>query len=106
MGLYLASLERARDLGCRQLLPGHGPPLPGKSLDRLIAHRRDRERKIMEQIQAPRSDLSEIATRAYDDLPQMPLALTERQTLSHLLLLEKLGKVQRTDDAGRRWSAV
>jgi ribonuclease/clavin/mitogillin len=106
MGLYLASLERARDLGCRQLLPGHGPPLPGKSLDRLIAHRRDRERKIMEQIQAPRSDLSEIATRAYDDVPQMPLALTERQTLSHLLWLEKQGKVRRTDDAVRLWSAV
>ena len=42
MGLYLASLERARDLRCRQLLPGHGPPLPGKALDRLIAHRKDR----------------------------------------------------------------
>jgi glyoxylase-like metal-dependent hydrolase (beta-lactamase superfamily II) len=106
MGLYLASLERARDLGCRQLLPGHGPPLPGKALDRLIAHRRDRERKIMEQLEAHRSDLREIATQTYDDVPQMPLALTERQTLSHLLLLERLGKVRRMDDAARLWSAV
>jgi hypothetical protein len=60
----------------------------------------------MEQLQVHRSDLSEIATRTYDDVPQMPLALTERQTLSHLLLLERLGKVRRMDDAARLWSAV
>jgi glyoxylase-like metal-dependent hydrolase (beta-lactamase superfamily II)/8-oxo-dGTP pyrophosphatase MutT (NUDIX family) len=106
MGLYLASLERARDLGCRQLFPGHGPPLPGKALDKLIVHRKDRERKILEQLQATEADLAEIATRAYDDVPQMPLALTERQTLSHLLLLEKQGRIRRTDNVGRGWSSV
>jgi len=106
MGLYFASLERARDLGCRQLLPGHGPPLPGKALDRMIDHRRDRERKIAGHLVATPSDLSEIAKQAYDDVPQMPLALTERQTLSHLLLLERQGKVRRIDVAGRGWSAI
>jgi glyoxylase-like metal-dependent hydrolase (beta-lactamase superfamily II)/ADP-ribose pyrophosphatase YjhB (NUDIX family) len=106
MGLYLASLERARDLECRLLFPGHGPPLPGRTLDRLIVHRKDRERKILEQLQATPSNLGAIATRAYDDVPQMPLALTERQTLSHLLLLEKQGKVKRVDEAGQGWSLV
>lgn len=106
MGLYLASLERARDLGCRQLFPGHGPPLPGKALDKLIDHRRERERKVLAQLAATRADLSEIAARAYDDVPRMPLVLTERQTLSHLLLLERQGKVRRIDGAGRGWCAV
>ena len=90
----------------RFTFPAHGPPLPGKALDRLIDHRSDRERKILEQLTAPRVDLGAIASRAYDDVPQMPLALTERQTLSHLLLLERQGRVRRGDDAGREWSVV
>lgn len=106
MGLYQASLERARDLGCHLLFPGHGPPLPGRALDKLIEHRKDRERKILGQLVATPTDLGEIATRAYADVPQMPLALTERQTLSHLLLLEREGKARRLDDAGREWSAI
>jgi glyoxylase-like metal-dependent hydrolase (beta-lactamase superfamily II)/8-oxo-dGTP pyrophosphatase MutT (NUDIX family) len=104
MGAYLASLERAQDLGCRLLFPGHGPPLPGRALDKLIDHRRDRERKILALLAGTPSELSEIATGAYDDVPKMPLALTERQTLSHLLLLERQGKVRRIDAAGRGWS--
>ena len=106
MGLYLDSLERARGLGCRLLFPGHGPPLPGKALDRLIDHRKDRERKILEHLTLAGTDLAALAARVYVDVPQMPLALTERQTLSHLLLLEKQGTVRRADDAGRGWSVV
>ena len=102
----MTSVERARDLGCRQLFPGHGPPLPGKALDKLIDHRRERERKVLAQLAATRAELSEIAARAYDDVPRMPLVLTERQTLSHLLLLERQGKVRRIDGAGRGWCAV
>jgi glyoxylase-like metal-dependent hydrolase (beta-lactamase superfamily II) len=106
MGRYLDSLELARDLRCHLLYPGHGPPLPGKALDRLIEHRKDRERKILDLLGARMSELSEIAARVYEDVPQMPLALTSRQALSHLLLLERKGKVRRADDQGRSWAVA
>jgi glyoxylase-like metal-dependent hydrolase (beta-lactamase superfamily II)/8-oxo-dGTP pyrophosphatase MutT (NUDIX family) len=106
MGQYLDSLSRVRDLGCRMLLPSHGPPLPGKALDKLVDHRRERERKILEQVQAGQGELPVIARVVYADLPRVPAALTELQTTSHLLLLEREGRVRREDAGGRRWSAT
>lgn len=106
MEVYMASLERSRKLRCRVLLPGHGPPMPGKALDRLIAHRLEREQKISNLLSAPRAELAEIASGAYDDVPQMPLVLTERQTLSHLIVLERRGRARRLDPDGRSWAPV
>jgi len=104
MGDYLASLRRVRELGCSILLPSHGPPLPGKAIGRLLEHRAEREAKILEEVRAPRSSLEEIAKVTYLDVPQMPAALTERQTASHLRLLEAQGRVRRTDEAGNGWA--
>jgi beta-lactamase-like protein len=39
--------------------------------------------------------LAAIARSAYDDLPAAPRALVERQTLAHLLELERVGRVVR-----------
>ena len=50
--------------------------------------------------------LGEIAAGAYADLPQMPAVLTRGQTLSHLLLLERNGRVRREDPDGSRWRRV
>ena len=103
MGTYLDSLARMQELDCRMLLPGHGPPLPGGELARVIGHRRGRERAILALLgDGPRA-LDSIAREAYRELPQMPLQLTRRQTLSHLLFLEKRGRVRREDAAGESW---
>ncbi len=102
---YLASLRRVRDLGCEMLLPGHGPPLPGRAIDRLIDHREQREATVFEGVESRGTTLADIARAAYRDVRQMPAALTERQTLSHLIRLEKRGRVRRGDREGRSWSA-
>jgi len=104
MGDYLQSLERMKELGCKTLLPGHGTPLPGKTLERVLEHRRQRESKIRVQLGDAPLELDRIARQAYDDLPEMPLPLIRRQTLSHLLLLERSGSARRVGEDGDQWS--
>jgi glyoxylase-like metal-dependent hydrolase (beta-lactamase superfamily II) len=95
MDAYLASLERVRELRCRALLPGHGPPLPGKTLEQLIRHRNEREALIVGALGgAATAALAAIARQAYSDVPEMPAALTERQTLAHLIRLERQGRAR------------
>ena len=100
MGEYLNSLTRMRELGLRTLLPGHGPPLPAKALDRLIEHRGVREGRILQRLSVESTRLSEIASAAYAELPEMPPSLTERQTLAHLLHLQRKGLARRHADGG------
>jgi len=103
MGAFLQSLERARSLNCQMLFPGHGPPLPGRELERVIAHRRDRESKIAALLSAAPRSLAELAREAYQDVPEMPAALIERQTLAHLLLLETTGRARREQPSSDVW---
>jgi glyoxylase-like metal-dependent hydrolase (beta-lactamase superfamily II)/8-oxo-dGTP pyrophosphatase MutT (NUDIX family) len=103
MGAYLASLERATGLGCRMLLPGHGPPLPGERLDALLEHRRERQRRILGALAPAGTPLSGIAGAAYIDTPGLPPPLIEGQTLAHLVYLEQQDEAQRVDDAGTSW---
>ena len=106
MGQYIDSLRRVQALDCRTLLPGHGPPLPGRALDKLIRHRLDREARIARQVRDGSAALARIARAAYEELPEMPQGLIELQTLAHLVYLERQGKVRRLDDAGGEWEAA
>jgi glyoxylase-like metal-dependent hydrolase (beta-lactamase superfamily II) len=103
MGAYLESLRRLERVGARTLLPGHGPPLPGKALAKLIAHRLQREQRLLAGMSAAPAGLPAIARAAYADLPELPAALIERQALAHLLLLERQGHVARDDAGGGSW---
>ena len=104
MDAYMASLARVRDLGAHTLLPGHGPPLPAAALERLIEHRAERERRVLERLDRAAVDLAALARAAYADTPGLPQALIERQALAHLIALERRGRVRRQDAHGRAWS--
>jgi len=105
MQQYIDSLERLRDSAVERLYPGHGPPLPRRALEKLIEHRHERERKIVEQLSDRPEPLSSIATRAYDDAPaDLPQALIEGQTLSHLLALARAGRARAVDTDQRMWT--
>ena len=54
MGDYLRSLETIQARGFATLWPTHGPPItePAPFIDAYIAHRRDRERQILERLAA------------------------------------------------------
>jgi glyoxylase-like metal-dependent hydrolase (beta-lactamase superfamily II)/8-oxo-dGTP pyrophosphatase MutT (NUDIX family) len=103
MEVYLDSLARAARSGCEMLLPGHGPPLPGERLEALIRHRKQREARILEALAAGAASLAVIASAAYADASDLPQRLTQRQTRSHLLGLERRNLVQRVAGAGARW---
>jgi len=102
MGDYIDSLERMHASGYRMLLPGHGPPLPGKAFAKLIQHRRRRETALLEQIDSGPTAIATIARAAYADVPQMPQALIELQARAHLVDLENRGIVRRSGN-DRTW---
>jgi len=105
MGLYLDSVRRVAGLGCRSVLPAHGPPLPGKSLEKLVAHREERERRIRALLTADPRPLDEIAREAYPDAPEVPVVLKRTQTLAHLLEMERRTDARRSDTEGLAWIA-
>lgn len=49
---YLAALRRLRELPLRVLCPGHGPPVedPAAKLDEYVAHRLEREERLIEAL--------------------------------------------------------
>lgn len=106
MSLYLQSLRRVAALGCRTVLPAHGPPLPGRSIPDLLEHRLQREDRIRDILASGPSDLDTIARTAYRDVPEMPVVLTRLQSLSHLIHLEERGEARRGDDSGESWESV
>ena len=57
---------------------------------------------MLEQVGPGGADLAAIARAAYREVPELPPALIELQTLAHLIELERRGVV-RLDGDKRRW---
>lgn len=70
MSAYLDSLERLRELDLEVICPGHGPFVwdPRAKIEEYIAHRLDRERRVMEAIEAGAADREEVLDRAWSDV--------------------------------------
>lgn len=94
MALYMASLERLRDLEPRLTVSAHGPPFgPGANLPgKLLEHRRARERKVL---QALPGNEEALLARVYDDVDPAALPLAARSLRAHLLKLEQEGRARR-----------
>jgi len=68
---YLAALERLRGLGLALLCPGHGPPIwdPDGKLGEYLAHRAERERKLLAALDAGARTEDELLDAAWADAP-------------------------------------
>lgn len=68
---YLAALARLKERALSVLLPGHGPPVfdPAGKLDEYIAHRLDRERRLIEALAAGKRSTGELLDEAWADVP-------------------------------------
>lgn len=105
MGQYLQQLERLRNLDDQSVLfPAHGPPVlngPGK-FDHYLAHRRNRETKVMTALRTlgPATP-HELLPLAYDDTPPPLYPLAARACLAHLIKLVQDGQVVREDTSFR-----
>lgn len=102
MGDYLRSLERLSKFGLSRIYPGHGPVIedgPAK-IDEYIAHRRDRERQVLEALGAGLAEIQAMVKRIYADVPEVLHPMAERSVLAHLEMLEAEGRVSRE---GTEW---
>jgi glyoxylase-like metal-dependent hydrolase (beta-lactamase superfamily II) len=105
MAAYRASLERLLAEPVETLFPGHGAPqgAAGRRIRGLIAHRREREAKVMEALTPAPATVRELVERAYSDTPPPLWDYAERSLLAHLLELEARGRAVRE---GERWRAA
>jgi glyoxylase-like metal-dependent hydrolase (beta-lactamase superfamily II) len=71
LGRYLEALERLRALDLEVLCPGHGPFVydPKAKLDEYIAHRLERERKLLAALELGLRERDELLDAAWDDVP-------------------------------------
>lgn len=86
---YLDGLRRLRALGLQRIYPGHGPIVddPAAKLDEYIAHRLERERRIVAALDAGARTQEELLAAAWDEVPaglRLPAAWTLQAHLEKL----------------------
>jgi glyoxylase-like metal-dependent hydrolase (beta-lactamase superfamily II) len=105
MRLYLESLRRLRTLPLTALLPGHGAVMPDPlgEIDRVIAHRLQRESKVVAGLRqlGGAASLSELLPIVYADTPVALHPLARYSLLAHL---QKLVEERRVAQDGERWA--
>jgi glyoxylase-like metal-dependent hydrolase (beta-lactamase superfamily II) len=70
MSAYLDSLRRLMDLQLDAICPGHGPVVwePRAKLEEYLAHRLDRERRVLEALEAGAVSRDEVLDRAWSEM--------------------------------------
>ncbi len=100
---YLRSLQRLAELAPARALPAHGVVIddPLALIDRYLAHRRERERQVLEALDSGARTPQAIVDRLYLGLTPALVAMAEESVLAHLVMLEGEGRVFRDDGAWR-----
>lgn len=95
LSAYLESLRRLRELDLEVLCPGHGPYVwaPRAKLDEYIAHRLDRERRLVEALGAGLRTRDELLDAAWSDAPSQLRDFAALSLASHLEKLAEEGRL-------------
>ena len=95
MGLYLESLRKLLTYEARIICPGHGPVIknPSANIEGLIDLRLTRERQILELLGDGRRTVQQLFEVIYSGLSSRLHETARRQIRSHLIKLERDGKV-------------
>jgi glyoxylase-like metal-dependent hydrolase (beta-lactamase superfamily II) len=98
---YLDALSRLRERELTVLAPGHGPPVyaPAQKLEEYILHRRERERRLLEALDAGARSTEELLDRVWDEIP---VALRPAATVTLAAHLDKLADEGRLPDRVQR----
>jgi glyoxylase-like metal-dependent hydrolase (beta-lactamase superfamily II) len=100
---YLASLRRIRDFELTALAPGHGNLLddPCCEVDWIIAHRLEREARVVAALSAMHEKTGEeLVAEVYDEIDPHLHAVAMQTLLAHLIKLEDDGRAR---DTGSGW---
>ncbi len=94
---YLASLRRLLALDIQRIYPGHGPVLePARPvIEEYLAHRLERERQILAALGAGAATVPEIVAAVYRDVSPALHPVARLSVQSHLVKLEREGRVVR-----------
>lgn len=95
LSAYLDSLRRIRALDLDVLCPGHGPYVwdPAAKLDEYVAHRLERERLLLEALDAGARDTDELLDRAWADAPAELRPVATLSLQAHLDKLREDGRL-------------
>jgi glyoxylase-like metal-dependent hydrolase (beta-lactamase superfamily II) len=91
---YLDGLARLRRRRLAVLCPGHGPPIydPAAKLAEYVAHRLERERRLVAALDAGQRSVEELLDAVWDDVP---LALRPAAAVTLAAHLDKLADERR-----------
>jgi glyoxylase-like metal-dependent hydrolase (beta-lactamase superfamily II) len=95
LAAYLEGLARLRDQALEVICPGHGPVVedPGERLDQYMAHRLERERRLLEALARGKRTADELLDDVWSDAPaglRQPASWT---LAAHLDKLEQEGRL-------------
>jgi glyoxylase-like metal-dependent hydrolase (beta-lactamase superfamily II) len=92
---YLDGLRRLRALDLEVLWPGHGEEVrdPAAKLDEYLAHRAERERKLLAALERGLSDEDELLDAAWDDAPAAVRPFAAITLRAHLEKLREEGRL-------------
>jgi glyoxylase-like metal-dependent hydrolase (beta-lactamase superfamily II) len=95
LSAYLRSLRRLRALPLEVLCPGHGPYVwdPAAKLDEYIAHRLEREQRLVEALDAGLRTQDELLDSAWSDAPAELRYFAGLSLASHLEKLAEEGRL-------------
>jgi glyoxylase-like metal-dependent hydrolase (beta-lactamase superfamily II) len=104
---YLAALERLRALDLELLLPGHGPVVgePRARLDEVLAHRREREARLVAALGDGLRGVDELLDRVWAGTPRALRAAARATLAAHLGKLAEEGRLP-ADAQGLERAAV
>jgi len=97
LSAYLDSLRRLRALDLEVLCPGHGPVVwdPAAKLDEYIAHRLDRERRLVDALDAGLRAEDDLLDAAWSDAPAHLRPAAALTLQAHLEKLREEGRLPR-----------
>lgn len=105
---YLDSLARLQNEPVTRLAPGHGLVIEDAQgeITRIIAHRLQREAKVVERLgRAGTANVDTLVVSVYDDVDPRLHPVAKSSLLAHLLKLERDGRVARDSaDMNALWS--
>jgi glyoxylase-like metal-dependent hydrolase (beta-lactamase superfamily II) len=95
LAAYLDGLERLRRRRPEVILPGHGPPVhqPDAKLEDYIAHRLERERRLIEALDAGHRRVEELLDHVWADAPQALRPVAAVTLAAHLDKLADEGRL-------------
>ncbi len=101
LGQYLDTLRNLLTLDVQRIYPGHGPVIDNAKakIQQYLDHRLERERQILAELSGGTKTIMEMVRSIYRDYPANLHAPASQSVESHLIKLEREGRVAR--DAGK-----